>query len=546
MKRLLIITAVLFFSTLVLPQDKEKKNPNVELPDFVITGKDVISLQKAKKLDPGTISTISEEFIKPVYSSEELGISDLPNPIKDQLNLADTQNVYNSRLTIGTGIYTSPAGRFSMTQPFGGGMIGAVIKGENHRAFIDNSDWYKFKGALNFAFFVPNDASLRGTQFKFHGDYGINSYRFFASNNPSTKRNYYKGNYSVDVNNLVGKYFNFDIKANDKYSYLGNENFSENLLRVESFLRGNFTIFKLAGNINYTRQFITNNAVTSGSFDYIFVRPYIQFSINNFFTVAGGISYSKNNSTNYTAPYASAALKLNDFISLYGEYNPTAEFLSAGELLEANKYFSLIQYYNSPRASPFQPPLYFSNSFVKKTSAFNAVLKFQYFKYYEIDAGIKYFNADNLSFFVSSAQSGMFDVNFTGAKNYSMFVNLLFHQGPFGVFYGTAEYNDTKDNSSNQIPYSPKFKATLSYGYNFKFGFYFEPRLYYYSESYADVSNLKKIDSYIDLGAKFAYKFGRNFSLNVELSNLVDRKNYKWYGYREAPLDLIAGFTYKW
>ena len=96
------------------------------------------------------------------------------------------------------------------------------------------------------------------------------------------------------------------------------------------------------------------------------------------------------------------------------------------------------------------------------------------------------------------------------------------------------------------IPYIPRIKATLSYGYHFNFGFYFEPKLYYYSESYADISNLKKIDPYIDLGVKFAYKFGNNFSLNGELSNLIDKKNYKWYGYREAPLDFVAGFTYKW
>lgn len=531
MKRLLIIISVLFFSILILPQDNEKKNPNVELPDFVITGKDVISLQKSKKLDPGFISTVSEEFIKPVYSPENLEVSDIPNPIKEQLDLSDTQNVYNKRLSIATGIYTSPTGRFSFTQPFGSGLIGAVINGENHRAFIDNSDWYKLNGGLNLAFYIPNDAALRGTQIKFHGDYGLNSYRFYTSNNPSTKRDFYSGNFYAGISNLVTRYFNFDVRVKDKYSSLRSENFSENMLRIDSYLEGNFTYFKLAGNINYTRQFITSNVISSGNFDYIFARPYIQFNLQNVLTVAGGISYSKASSLNYTAPYASATLKLNDFVSLYGEYNPSAEFFGQGDFLEQNKYFN---------------PQIFINAFVKKTSAFDAAIKFEYYKYYEIDAGIKYFKADNLPFFVNSAQSGMFDVNFTGTKNYSAFVNLLFHKGPFGVFYATAEYNDTKDNSSNQIPYNPKIKATISYGYNFSFGFYFEPKLYYFSESYTDIANMKKLNSYIDLGVKFAYKFGKNFLLKAELSNLLDRENYNWFGYKEAPLDFFVGFTYKW
>ncbi len=531
MRKLLIISIVLIFSLSIYSQENDKKNPNVELPDFVITGKDVISLQKANKLDPGFISIISEEFIQPLYSPENLGISDLANPIKDQLNLTDTLNLYSTRLTIGTGIYASPEGNLSFAQPFNNVIIGAVLNGENQRAYIDNSDRYKINGELSLAYFVPDDASLSGTQFKFRGGYGLNSYRFYASNNPTQKRNYYNGNYSLDVSNLVARYFNFDLSAKDKYTFLSDENLTENLFRVDGYLKGSFPFFNLAGNFNYTRQLLTNNIINKGDFDYIFVRPYIQFILQNAFIISGGISYSKSGSLNYTAPYASVAFKVNDFVSLYGEFNPSAEFLGQGDFLVQNMYYN---------------PQVFPNAFIKKTSAFTGSLKFQYFKYYEIDAGIKYFKADNLPFFMNSASSGMFDVNFTGATNYSVYANFLFHNGPYGVFYATADYNDLKDNSGNTIPYSPKMKTTVAYGYNFDFGFSVQPKLDFYSQSYADLDNLIKLDPYIDLGVKIAYKFGSNFSLNVELSNLVDRKNYKWYGYREAPLDLVAGFTYKW
>ena len=531
MKIFNIFVLMLLYTTLILAQGNDKNNPDVELPDFVITGKDVISLQKSAKIDPGIISTISGDFLKPIPSTEDLKVADLSNPIKNQINLVDTQNVYNTRLSIGTGLYSSPAGSFSFSQPFSSGILGAVINGENHRAYIDNSDWYKLNGEMTLTFYVPNDAALKGTQISFRGGYGLNAYKLYASSNPTEKRNYYSGNYYAGISNLISRYFNFDLHASDKYTFLRSENLSENLLRLYSYLKGDFQYFDLAVNINYAKQFITNSVVSSDSYDYIFARPYIQFDLANSLNIAGGVSYSKSGSLNYTAPYATIALKLNNFISLYGEYNPSAEFLGQGDFLEQNKYYN---------------PQIFPNAFVKKTSAFKAAIKYQYYKYYEIDAGIKYFNADNLPFFVTSARPGLFDVNFTEAKDYSGFVNFLFHNGPYGVFYATIEYNYLRSSSGNVIPYSPKFNATMSYGYNFGFGLYFEPKLFFASESYTDINNVNKLNSYIDLGAKFAYKFGNNFSLNVELSNLADKKNYKWNGYRDAPLDLLAGFTYKW
>jgi hypothetical protein len=66
MKIFNITVLMLLCSTLTLAQGNDKNNPNVELPDFVITGKDVISLQKSAKIDPGIISTISGDFLKPI------------------------------------------------------------------------------------------------------------------------------------------------------------------------------------------------------------------------------------------------------------------------------------------------------------------------------------------------------------------------------------------------------------------------------------------------------------------------------------------------
>ncbi|HKI77899.1 MAG TPA: hypothetical protein VKA26_05110 [Ignavibacteriaceae bacterium] len=529
MKKIILIFIISLLPSSLLAQDKQ--NPNVELPDFVITGKDVISLQKAKKLDPGFISTISEEFIKPVFSPEELGIKDISNPIQNESGILNTEKVYSAKLNVVTGIYNSPSGNFTFTQPFGSGIFEAAINGENHRAYVENSDWYGANGGLNLSFFVPGDSKIRGTQFKIHGDYGLSSYKFFASNNPGERRNYYKGNISVDINNLVNRHFIFSLKAADEYSYLNKENFTENLIKTDGFFKANFSYFKIGSNINYTKQILKNNLIGSGNFDYLSVRPYVETLILNSFKIAAGINYSNSGSSNYLSPYASAALKINDFISLYGELDPHAEFVGSGLLLSQNMYFNTQN---------------FANTFVKKTSDLDVSIKYEYFKYFEIDVGAKYFRATNLPYFVNSAQPGRFDVNFSSAKSYGGYINFLFHPGPAGMFYASIDYNDTKDLNGNYIPYNPKLIGSAHYSYNFGSKLYAEPKIFFSSQSYADLNNTIKVDSFINLGIKFLYKFVPNFSLSVELSNLLDRKNYKWMGYKESPLDFFAGFTYKW
>lgn len=531
MKKLTLLLLLLLISAKIFPQGNEKQNPNVQLPDFVITGKDVVSLQKAKKIDPGYITTISEAFIKPYFSPEELGFKEFLNPIQNDIALTDPLRIYNTNINIATGIYTSPAASINFAQPFRGGIFETLIEGNNHRAYINNTDRFSVRGGANLSFYPSITSSIKGTEFKFHGDYGLSQYKFYASNTPTQKRNFYTGNFSAEINNLVNRQFNFNILVEDNYTFLNNENFTENLLKINGLLKANFSYFKIGAYLNYQRQSIDNNLIINGNFNYFSARPFVQIEFQNSFKLIGGATYSSSGAKDYVAPYISAALKPSNFVSLYGEYKPSAEFVTSGYLLRGNEYFN---------------PQAITNIFVKKTNDLKFTFKYEYYTFFEVDAGFTYFKADNLPYYMNSIQSGSFDVGQAAAENYSVFIDLLFHQGPNGTFYGSAVYSDTKDLNNKYIPYSPKLKVNISYGFQFGFGLYAEPKVYINSESFADLANTLKIDSNINLGLKLAYKFAPNFSLNAELFNLIDRKNFKWYGYQQPPLDLLAGLTYKW
>jgi len=86
----------------------------------------------------------------------------------------------------------------------------------------------------------------------------------------------------------------------------------------------------------------------------------------------------------------------------------------------------------------------------------------------------------------------------------------------------------------------------LSYGYNFDFGLNSELTLNYLSKQYSDISNNNSVNPFVNLQAKFIYKIASDFNLTFDLNNLFNRKNYRWSGYQEMPLDLLFGLIYRW
>jgi hypothetical protein len=513
----------------------QQQNPNVELPDFIITGTDVIAVQGAQKISPEFVSTISEQFFKPVLSPEELEVRDLSSPLKNDLSILDSLNFLRGSLEFGAGIYSLPIANLSYLFPVDGFILGGRFSGENHRAYVDNSERYLINGGLNLQYTTDHSSAvLPGTQFKLNGEFGSSSYKFYAVNNPP-KRTLNQGNFSFGISNQMNRQFNFDLSVNDKLSSMNEENYNENILNLRGFSRVNFSAFNIGASAEYKKQFLSidntpANIPNSDVDDFFMIRPTGGFNISDAVKVSGGITYSTSGGKNHTALFAAISFKINNSISLFGEYSPHAEFLTSNDLLKTNRYYD---------------PQNFYNLFYKKREAFYAAVKFEYDKYYQVNAGIKFFSAPEYPYFADSASKGRFVLDSVDAKSVAIFADFLFHLGPFGIFYSDFEFADTKADG-DFVPYNPQIKTSALYGYDFTFGLTTQISLTYFSKSYTDLPNNESIPGYFDLGLKFLYKIVPEFFFTVELSNLLDDDIYYWRGYKETPLDVIAGFKYMW
>ena len=514
---------------LIYSQDDKSNNPIIELPDFVITGQEEVSIIRTDKIKPDFVSTITESFIKPYHSPEELGLRQLSNPIKRELNLLDSTKYLNGSLDVAGGIYVIPDADLSYHYPFNNGLLNAKVGGLYQRPYVENSGRSLFYGGAGIEYTIGiENNGLSGTNFSLNGDYESLNYKLFASDNPETKRTKNVGNYSFGIKNTAGKTFIIDLGVKDYLSSLTEDNFNENLLSASGFARLQLSDIGLGLKTNYQKQFYNTDSLGSTSFNYLFLRPTVSFEVFNSVKAEVGYSINNKNGETFNDIYAAFGLKLSDNIVLMGEFAPQAEFVTSGTLLRKNDYF------NAPG---------FENLLFRKANYFNAVVKYEFETYYQIDAGFRKYKSGNYPYFTDSELSGQFDIATADAEEFNGFLNLQFHSGPYGVFYFNFEYFNIKDKSGNRLPYNPKFTSNFTYGYEISKNWLAEILIYYYSDRYTDIENTNKLSSFFNLGAKLFYKIHDSFLLKLELTNLLNRDIYYWNNYQEKPFDLLFGFN---
>jgi hypothetical protein len=524
--------AILFFSLSVLcfSQDDKKQSSGVELPDFVITGNEKVSVEKAKKPDPDFVSTLSEEFFKPVFSSEQLEIKEFINPIKENISLKDSVHFLKGRFSAGLGFYDLPTLDFLYTNPYNGGIFEGYASSLNRRAYVSNSDRYELNGGLNLSLFNKNDASfLPGTELKFHGGLDLNSYKFYAAPDPTTRRSFTRADVSVKADNFLNDYFVFAAEAGNEYSSLKNENYTENLISINGFAKLRVSNFYLSGDIIIRKQFISNDSLSGMSFGFIGLIPKIGLILSDAFKAEFGFNYSNAMGQSFFTPNASIALKLDNSLSLLGEFVPHSEFISSSWFLKKNPWFNSRSY---------------MNAVVNYSGLFKFAVKYEYEKYFQINCGVKRSSSTDLPYFINSSIPGRFDVAFQDASIMTVFADLLFYTGPNGYFYGSTSVTVSSDTLKLRVPYVPWSDASLAYGYRFaKYNLDTEIKLNYISDVYTDLLNNSKLNSNIDLGLKFSYQYRPKFFITLELSNMLFHQNYTWQGYQEMPFNITAGLN---
>lgn len=527
MKKILFL---FFIAAGILSAQNEQKS--IELPDFVITGKQSIDVPTVQKKKPELISTLSQEFFTPQYSPVELPLLISSEPVPMKPNIV-SENYYNGSIEFGLGKYSLPTGKFHIGQSFGNYVFAANLWGSNIKEYEANSGYNNSGVSLDNTIFVGTKSSfLPGTQVKLKGEYSQESYKFFASLTPTLERKINSGLGSFSFSNNYMRWIGFGFEFGGKAINLKENNLSEKNIFGEGLLEIKLGKFSVGGKGYYQKQILQNNLSGRDGYDFLNSSAFAKINFIPNMLIDGGISYSTSNSSNFFSPYVSVQFLLTKGITLAGEFKPYTEFNTISDFLEANPYMN-------NRLT--------DNVFSKIKSNFTGSIKYEFEKYFSITLSGRLSLTDKYIYYGDLIQKGIFDImTAKDVKKSSIELTGIWHPAQLGYFNGNINYQSVKDNNSKIVPYEPEFFAQFIYGYDFYFGLGVKLNYLLANNTYTDLANTNKLESYNNFSLGLSYRIWENLSFTVDFHNILNRSNFVLKDYKEKPLDFIFGINYRW
>ena len=527
-KNILIILSL--FSPL-LPAQTEQQS--IELPDFVITGRQNITVPVAAKRKPDFIPTLSSDFFTPQFAPDELPllISSEPVPVRPKIKPFD--DYLNGSLRIQAGRYVLPEGELNLTKAFGNYLLSARAWGSNITEYIPNAGYNNSGISLNNDFFLSTKSDfLPGAIIKAGAEYSRDSYRLFASGTPAFKRETNTASAGASISSSYNRWINFglDIRGNI-LSLLENglkeTNISSNGLF--EFKQNNFTV---GAKGTFIKQILDNSLSGSGGDNYYSASGYLKLFPSREINIALGINYSSNSSNSFFSPFGSVSFAVNKGLTISAEFNPHAKYYSVNDFIKGNIYF------NTGITD---------NVFMKYKTDINALLRYEYEKQISVSLTAGYASIDNYFYYNDAVNPGKFDLNILqGVKSLTGGINLLFNTTGFGHFTGDIIYKDVKSQTDQPVPYEPKISASLGYRYDFIKGAGISLRYSSFYDIFTALLPANKLGNYSNLSVAVNYEILNGLKLTADFQNILNRTNFVWKNYQEKPFDLLLGIEYNW
>lgn len=528
MKKFFLIFVFIFS---ILSGQEDNKTQSIELPDFVITGKESISIPKIQKLVPDFIPLLSKDFFTPQYPNEEQTTIKLPEPETKIVSIGNYKQNTNALLKFNSGLQTFPSGVFYYNDWTGNFSYSVNLFGKNELEYVKNAGITNAGAGLNTKYFIDHNSDfLPGLEIGLLGTYYYDFFNFYGSSNPNISRTTNNGLANLSLSYLSNPYNKFLIRINNSY-YEQKDEVDENIFGSRAYYNLSLSNFDFTIEGNYKNQSITNvNQNLAGEYYYNTIAS-LGLSLNDIFNIKGGIYFSESGGNTFFAPIAFGSMKLSKGITIFGEFSPNTEFKTLQDFKTLNRFFSINNFSN----------LFIENNFNLKLAA-----RYEYEKYFEISGGVGYLNSDNNFYFEDRLADGFFTIYEEDIENSYAFLNLLFRKGPFGQFYAEAKLQKITGENSKVIPYSSEFTSSLNYSFNWEYGFGFKISMLYFSEAYTDYINDNKIPAQLDLNLSLNYELFRKFQLTLDFENLLNDKYYYFRNYKAKPIDILFGFEFRW
>lgn len=520
-----------FFISCILFSQQEQKS--IELPDFVITGRQSVEVQPATKKKPELLKILSQEFFTPQFTPDELPllISSPINKIVPSISAGDDYNI--GKVYLGAGRYTLPVGNFLISKSFDNVFLSAGLWGSNIKEYIPNAGYNASGANFNSTFFVNTDSDiLAGTIIKLDGNYWRDSYKFYGSFNPSFERKTNRGNGSLSIRNNYNNIFNFGLRLDADFTSILESNLKERVLLGEGEAEIKIGNMYVGGKGLFEKQIVDKNLGGIDSYNFYLLDGFIKLIPTSNINLILGIETAGLSNNSFFSPFGLLHLKLAEGLTVDINFKPHAQNFMIKDFLRENPYLKYGLTDNVFREVKFD---------------LSGIIKYEYEKLFALNFWANYSKIDNFHFYEDTIPFGFFDLQtINGVKSFSAGINLMVYPNQFGFFNGQFKFQNVKDSNEMYVPYNPTYFANLSYGFNLTNGLGLKLKYIFADNSYSDILNKVKLSSYHNLSAGVFYEMLKNLSLSADFQNILNQSNFVLKRYQEKPFDIILGVEYRW
>ena len=526
---------------IVVPIDsttqENQKLPSIELPEFLITGKETIDLPEFKKSAADNkvraVDTDNRNSGNREAERVTLGASR-----KEQVNLSSPTGGQNGRVEAGYGSYATPyfLGWFGQANADGDFLLRAGY--ESSSGHIKDSDYRRGSGLIRGGLHLSDDFAIapggeaRGS-IEFVGD----SYRPYGSDRSARQRTLNTFSTGVAFSSDPGETFRYNTGL-----YVKGSSLSDSLKTTQTQLGVEFNVQQ------YQRQvrLVGSAAIWLGSFSsplphenpyFARVRVGAQYTISSALDIAGGASlygFRGSDTKNIGRVLPDITLRIHpaSAISLVAAFQPRVDNTSLEALVSSNPYLrvdaqirhaQVLQSYLLGGSVDISPN-------VRASVAFRAE------------------NIQHHPIRFDSAQQGLWTVEYFGTSTLrSIDGELSLRLSEVDYLGMSISVRDSKNSLTGKVlPYYPSVVLSAVYAYTFPFDLKCSLNGEFLSGQYADVDNQRLLKSIPLLGFNAEYSLIKGLSVLLSFKNITNSNQIRFEGYKGRPFTALLGAAYSW
>src|SRR3989339_808066 len=525
-KVFIILISLLILSAIQLSAQESNTKP-LELPNFIIEGKEQLNIRSGIKQFPDKPSLLSKNELDSINSLEKRQSLLLPpEPLPDRI----MHSVYKK------GYFTADFGRFTTASAEGGYEFRAGEYDIFGNAGFDYSSGHIINAGYDKAFINLNADYIADEKYWIFGGSKTRTnlffknmdYKFYSVQNPE-QRNTINLDMKLETD---GNYEGFAFNTGSGFRMLQVKQDSSKAF--DNAISGYISIKNLTSDYELGGNLIVDLHSTRGNGTHFMQADLFGTYIHENFSIKAKAGLQSVYTSTEIARLGLLAagdmeFRLSELFTIRANALIGMENNSLREIINENPYADnnvIVDY------AYYLPSL--RGSFViHPNEVFTAEL------------GVEFAMVQRRPIYFDTSGGAAFAINYTDITQLEAFAELNYYISTMDEVSADIVLDKSEIEGGKTVPYSIPLKFALDYKRKWLKNFGTQIGIFYISERFTDLQNQNKLNSYVDLRLKADYSVSEMLNIFVRLENLMNNDIRIWNGYKERGLYITGGVLLK-